>query len=355
MEFTYQPLAGRVVFRSGGFAALSEEVARLGRRALVLSTPEQRDLACRAAALLGGDAVGIFSDAVMHVPVETVAAARAEFTRLDADLCVAVGGGSTVGLAKALALAFGCPIVAVPTTYAGSEMTPIWGVTEAGMKTTGRDLKVVPRTVIYDPELTLTLPANLSVTSGINAIAHCVEALYAQDTNPILQLMAEEGIRALAFSLPIIARRAGDVPARAQALYGAWLAGACLGSAGVALHHKLCHVLGGTFNLPHAETHTVILPHAVAYNYHAAPEAMRRLATALGAEYAPRALFDLAKASGAPVSLREIGMPEAGLERALTLALSNPYWNPAPVVPAQIRALLVDAYAGKRPGATQGP
>ena len=352
-DFTYQPLPGRVVFRPGGFAALAEEAASLGRRALVLSTPEQRGLAERAAALLSHTAVGIFSGAIMHVPVGTVDAASQEFAQLDADLCVAVGGGSTVGLAKALALAIGCPILAVPTTYAGSEVTPIWGLTEGEAKKTGRDFRVVPRTVIYDPELTLSLPPKLSITSGINAIAHCVEALYAQDTNPILQLMAEEGIRALASSLPIIARQPDGLAARSRALYGAWLAGTCLGSAGVALHHKLCHALGGTFNLPHAETHTIILPHAVAYNHQAAPEAMRRLAAALGTDDPPAALFDLAQASGVPTALKDIGMPTDGIDRALSAALSNPYWNPAVIVSDEIRALLVDAFVGTRPTASR--
>lgn len=352
-DFTYQALPGRVVFRPGGFAALAEEAASLGRRALVLSTPEQCSLAERAADLLGHATAGLFSGAVMHVPVGTVDAARREFARLDADLCVAVGGGSTVGLAKALALATGCPILAVPTTYAGSEVTPIWGLTEGAAKKTGRDLRVMPRTVIYDPVLTLSLSPKSSITSGINAIAHCIEALYARDTNPILQLMAEEGIRALASSLPIIARQPDDLVARSRALYGAWLAGTCLGSAGVALHHKLCHALGGTFNLPHAETHTIILPHAVAYNHEAAPEAMRRLATALGTDDPPAALFDLARAAGVPTALKDIGMPADGIDRALAAALSAPYWNPAAIVPDKIRALLVDAFAGTRPTASR--
>jgi alcohol dehydrogenase class IV len=287
----------------------------------------------------------------MHVPVEVARAAREEAERAGADGCVAVGGGSTTGLAKAIALASPLPILAIPTTYAGSEMTPIWGLTEGGVKRTGRDLRVLPRTVIYDPELTLTLPAALSATSGMNAIAHCVEALYSKDANPVISLMSEEGIRALAASLPAIVRQSADLEARSQALYGAWLAGCALGAVGMALHHKLCHTLGGAFNLPHAETHTVILPHAAAYNAPAAPEAMSRVARALGRDAAPQGLYDLAASLGAPSSLRELGMPEEGLDRAADLAVENPYYNPRPVTRGGIRALLENAFHGGPPAA----
>src|SRR5271156_6716456 len=203
LRFLYQALPGRVIFGAGSLDRLPDEIQRLGAsRALVLSTPEQRDQAQGVAQRLCSHAAGIFDQAVMHVPIATANAARAEAKRLGADCCVAVGGGSTTGLAKAIALVSDLPILAVPTTYAGSEMTPIWGLTESGIKKTGRDTRVLPRTVIYDPVLTLTMPPMLSATSGMNAIAHCVEALYAEDANPIISLMAEEGIRALGASLP---------------------------------------------------------------------------------------------------------------------------------------------------------
>src|SRR4051812_13097136 len=199
LAFTYEPLPSRVVFGAGSLDRLPEEVARLGvAKALVLSTPEQRPMAEEVARRLGDRAAGVYDRAVMHVPVETARAARDHAASVGADACVAVGGGSTVGLGKAIALEFGLPIIAVPTTYAGSEMTPIWGLTEAGVKKTGRDARVLPRTVVYDPLLTLTLPPGLSGTSGINSIAHCVEALYSESANPVTSLMAEEGIRALA-------------------------------------------------------------------------------------------------------------------------------------------------------------
>jgi maleylacetate reductase len=308
-SFVYNGQPGRVVFGPGALATLGAEIEALGaKRALVLSTPEQRASAEHVAELLGAKAAGIFDRAVMHVPIETAREAREVARQLGADCAVAVGGGSTTGLGKAIALDSGLPIIAIPTTYAGSEMTPIYGITEAGLKKTGRDARVLPRAVIYDPELTLTLPVGLSVTSGINAIAHAAEGLYSVDGNPVMDLMAEEGIRALGRALPRIRADAKDLEARGDALYGAWLCGIVLGNVGMALHHKLCHTLGGSFNLPHAETHTIVLPHALAYNAQAAPDAMRRIARALDARSAPQAVYDLAQGNGAPVALRDIGL-----------------------------------------------
>jgi len=214
----------------------------------------------------------------------------------------------------------------------------------------------LPRTVIYDPDLTLGLPPGLSITSGINAIAHAAEGLYARDGNPIMDLMAEEGIRALAQALPVIHRRPDDVEARSQALYGAWLCGTVLGNVGMALHHKLCHVLGGSFKLPHAETHTVVLPHALAFNAQRAPDAMRRIQRALGAAASTSAaasLFDLARDNGAPVALKDIGdISEDDMAKAADLVVGAPYWNPRQIGAAQredICRLLLDAYHGNRP------
>jgi maleylacetate reductase len=350
--FVYNGQPGRVVFGAGAIAQLGKEIEALGaRRALVLSTPEQRGSAERIAQMLGDKAAGIFDRAVMHVPIETAREAREVARKLDADCAVAVGGGSTTGLGKAIALDSGLPILAIPTTYAGSEMTPIYGITEGGLKKTGRDAKVLPRTVIYDPELTLTLPVGLSVTSGINAIAHAAEGLYSVDGNPIMDLMAQEGIAALGRALPAIRADAGDIEARGQALYGAWLCGVVLGNVGMALHHKLCHTLGGSFNLPHAETHTVVLPHALAYNAKAAPQAMDRIARALEGRSAAQSVFDLARDNRAPVALRDIGMQTGDLDRACEIALQNQYPNPRPLERAAIRQLLQDAFEGNRPGA----
>jgi alcohol dehydrogenase class IV len=350
MPFTYSANPSRVVFGAGALAQLPAEVERLGaHRALVLSTPEQADSARRVAELLGTRAAGIFAKAVMHVPIEIAREARAEAQRLGADCAVAIGGGSTTGLGKAIALESALPVLAIPTTYAGSEMTPIWGLTEGGVKKTGRDARVLPRTVIYDPELTLTLPLGLTVTSALNAIAHAAEGLYAHDGNPITSLLAEEAIRASAAALAPLARDPKDIDARADALYGAWLAGSVLGSVAMGLHHKLCHTLGGSFNLPHAEVHTVILPHALAYNAAQAPQAMARIARALSAAEAARGVFDLARSQGAPTSLAAIGMPAEGLDRAADLAVQTPYPNPRPLERTALRALLQRAFDGDPP------
>ena len=349
-DFVYQALPSRVVFGAGALKHLAREIDALGaKRALVLATPEQADMAGRIAGLLGARAAGVFAKAVMHVPIESAREARDEAKRLGADCAVAIGGGSTTGLGKAIALESGLPILAIPTTYAGSEMTSIYGITEAGVKKTGRDPRVLPRTVIYDPELTLTLPLALTVTSGMNAIAHAAEGLYAFDGNPILSMMAEEGIRATAAALPRLRRDALDVEARSDALYGAWLCGAVLGGVSMGLHHKLCHTLGGSFNLPHADVHTVILPHALAYNAAHAPDAMQRIARALGATSAARGVFDLAQQQHAPVALKDIGMPADGLDRAADLAVQSQYPNPRPLARAAIRELLQRAFDGTRP------
>jgi maleylacetate reductase len=351
--FTYTSHAQRVLFGAGALGRLEAEIDLLGaRRALVLSTPGQRGDAERIADMLGARVAGVFDRAVMHVPVEVAREARDLARTLGADCALAVGGGSTIGLGKAIAMESALPILALPTTYAGSEMTPIYGITESGLKKTGRDVRVLPRTVIYDPELTYTLPVAVSVASGINALAHAAEGLYAEDANPVMNLMAAEGIAAIGRSLPLLA--SGPAPeamraARDDALYGAWLCGAVLGNVGVALHHKLCHTLGGSFNLPHAETHTIVLPHALAYNAAAAPQAMQRIAAALGAEDAPLAVHALARRCGAPLALKDIGMKESDLDLACELALRNQYPNPRPLEAGAIRRLLQRAYEGLPP------
>ena len=349
LRFTYECLPSRIVFRTGALDELAIETARLGSRALVISTPGQRRLAERCVELLGQKAAAVYDKAKMHTPGVAVREACADAQQLQVDCCVAIGGGSTIGLAKAIAFHQKLPILAVPTTYSGSEVTSIWGYTENGIKHVAKDAHVQPRTVIYDPLLTLGLPPGVSGPSGVNAIAHCVEALYSESANPLVSLMAEEGIRALGRSLPKVVNEPRDVEARSDALYGAWLGGCVLGAVGMALHHKLCHVLGGAFNLPHAETHTIVLPHAVAYNAAAAPEAMRRIAGALDVDDAARGLFDLNLSLGAWVALKDIGMPESGIDQAVELATKNPYYNPAPIRADAIRELLVNAWEGKRP------
>jgi len=273
--------------------------------------------------------------------------ATVERERIDG--LVAVGGGSAIGLAKAVALRTDLPQIAIPTTYAGSEATPIIGQTQDGIKTTQRSLRVLPEVVVYDVDLTLGLPVAVSVASGMNAMAHAAEALYAQDGNPVIDLLAEEAVRRLVRALPLIVADPTDRAARSDALYGAWLCGTCLGAVGMSLHHKLCHTLGGGFGLPHAETHSVILPHALAYNLAAAPQARERLARAIGADDPAGGLHRLALTLGAPTSLQLLGLPAEAIDEAADLAMRNPYWNPRPFDRAALRALLARAWAGAAP------
>ena len=339
--FVHMALPVRVVFGRGRLAEAAAEAKRLGiKRPLVITTPHQAESAAGIVKETGGVA---FAGAAMHTPVNVTEKAMAVLKAAGCDGTIALGGGSSTGLGKAIALRTDLPQLVIPTSYAGSEMTNILGETADGAKVTKRDARIQPESVIYDPDLLGTLPPLFAATSGMNAIAHAVEGLYAADGNPIVSLMAEEGIRALASALP--KGKAGQD----EALYGAWLCGAVLGSAAMALHHKLCHVLGGTFDLPHAETHTVILPHATAYNAPAAEEAMRRIAQVLGTASAAQGLFDLAQKLGAPLALRDIGMPESGLDRAADIAVANPYPNPRNLERGAIRQLLDDAFHGRRP------
>jgi alcohol dehydrogenase class IV len=351
--FTYNGLPSRVIFGFGTLDKAQSEVTALGcARALILSTPEQAAAAQNLFERMGKCAVGIFCEAAMHTPVEVTERALAMVRDVQADCTIALGGGSTIGLGKAIAQRTDLPQIAIPTTYAGSEATPILGETRDGAKTTQRSPRILPEVIIYDVDLTLTLPPTLSATSGVNAIAHALEALYTQDANPITSLIAEEGIRALATALPRIITTPEDREARSDALYGAWCCGVCLGTAGMALHHKLCHILGGAFNLPHAETHAVLLPHVLAYNAIAAPQAMHRVARALGTTGAIEGLHALVLSLAVPLSLRSLGMPEAGLEKVADLAIEVPYWNPRKVEKAAVLALLENAYYGRQPVTT---
>jgi maleylacetate reductase len=352
LAFTYQCAPARVMFGKGSLSRLSAELSALGvQRVLVLSTPEQRGTAESVAKQLGKSAAGAFDRAAMHVPIEVAREAVAYARAVGADGMVAVGGGSTIGLGKAIALEHTLPIVALPTTYAGSEMTSIYGITEAGIKKTGRDARVLPRAVLYDPELVRTLPFSVCVTSGFNAIAHAAEALYAHDGNPVVSLMAEEGIRAMMTALRGLRADPHSDAMREQGLYGAWLCGAVLGAAAMGLHHKLCHTLGGSYNLPHAETHTVMLPHTLAYNAANASAAMARAARAMETteDRVPQALHDLMRECGAPLALKDLGMPAASLDRVADLAVQNPYPNPRPLDRAALRAMLQRAYEGAAP------
>ncbi|MEI2301300.1 maleylacetate reductase [Ensifer sp. MJa1] len=347
--FTYQGSAAHIVFGAGRSLEVGDWVQKLGcSRTLVLSTPHQRADAEALAARLGPQAVGVFAGAVMHTPVEVTEEAMAVVRQSGANCVVSLGGGSTTGLGKAIAYRTDLPQVVIPTTYAGSEVTPILGQTEKGLKTTVRHASILPEVVIYDPELTLGLPVGMSVTSALNAMAHAVEALYAQDRNPISSLMATEGLRAFKASLPHIVETPRDLQARADALYGAWLSGTVLGTVGMALHHKICHTLGGTFDTPHADTHAIVLPHTAAFNAVAARAALAPAAEIFGGSVGG-GLWDFAKSLAAPLALRDLGLSETDLDRAAAIATENPYWNPRPIDRPAIRALLQDAWEGNRP------
>ncbi|MCR6032817.1 iron-containing alcohol dehydrogenase [Nocardioides sp. zg-579] len=350
LRFEHETLPQRVRFGAGeAAAALAEEVERLGgRRVMVLAGRPEAEVAARVTA--GLPVVHHHDEVVMHVPVPVAERARAAAAEHDADVLVSVGGGSTTGLAKAVALTTGLPVVAVPTTYAGSEATNVWGLTDDGAKTTGVDPRVLPRAVVYDASLLVSLPVDLAVASGLNAMAHCVDSMWAPRTDPIDAALATEGIRALAAGLPRIVEDPTGVAGHEQSLYGAYLAAVAFSSAGSGLHHKICHVLGGRYDLPHAPTHAVVLPHVLALNGPAAPEAERRIAEAFGSDTALDGLQALRSRLDAPRALRDHGLPEDDLDDAAAAVLpAVPPSNPAPVTIDTLRHLLRQAWEGADP------
>jgi alcohol dehydrogenase class IV len=346
--FDYESLPSRVVFGRGSIARVPELAAELGmRRPLIVATGSQVATADKVRAALGDAAV--FAGAAMHTPVEVTETAMTLVGEAKSDGVIAVGGGSAIGLSKAIALRTDLKQIVAPTTYAGSEMTPLLGETQDGKKTTQRSPKVLPEAVIYDVDLTLSLPGQASVTSGFNAIAHAVEALYARNANLLLLAASEECVRVMAAALPRILLDPRDLEARSEAQEAGWLGGWLLGRAGAALHHRLCHLLGGAFDLPHAETHTVMLPHVLAYNLKAAPEAAERLQEALDTDHPPGVLYDLAQSLGAPSGLKDIGMPKEGIDRVLEAAMAWQGYNPRPLEAKALRLLLLAAWRGARP------
>jgi maleylacetate reductase len=342
--FVYEQVATRVVFGVDRVAELADELDHLdAKRVLVITSRSARDAAGPAVEGLGERLAHLVLGARAHVPLEDVESAREVAARLDTDCLVAIGGGSSIGLAKAVALDRASPIVAVPTTYSGSEMTPFYGITSRGRKHTGRAAAVQPRVVLYDPALTTTLPPAASASTGMNAVAHCVEALYAPDATPVGSLMAEEGIRCLARGLPASIADPNDTGARSVALYGAFLAGSALAATTMGLHHRICHVLGGTFGLPHGDANAVMLPHVARFNAEAAPDALGRVASALSHTDAVAALSELRAGLGAPSSLEQVGMDEHDMEEAARLSVDPPPANPRPVDLDDVLAMLREA------------
>jgi alcohol dehydrogenase class IV len=347
VDVTHTWPAQRVRFATDGAAgAVAEEVRRLGLARLMAVASD----AGRAEPVLAGTPVAVWhTDVAMHVPVDVAQRARAVAAEHGVDGLVCVGGGSATGLAKAIALTTGLPILAVPTTYAGSEATDVWGLTDDSGKTTGSDPVVLPRVVVYDAALTVGLPRAVSVASGLNAVAHCVDSMWGPRVDPVDQALALEGIRALSSGLPSVVEEPSGVPGREQALFGAYLAAVAFASAGSGLHHKICHVLGGLFGLPHAETHAVVLPYVLALNAPAVPDLDRRMAAAFGADTALAGLLALRDVLDAPRSLMELGAP-ADLARAVPPILdAAPASNPTRVTATDIEALLQAAWAGTEP------
>lgn len=348
--FIYELLPGRVVFGSGTIARLSVELDALEASRVVLISDEMaKTEADQIESDLGERVVGRIGEVQPHVPIQRVEAARRLTDDHQADAVVTIGGGSTTGVGKAIVLERELSFLAIPTTYAGSEMTPIYGITAGEVKRTGRDPRVKPKTVIYDVDLTLGLPKEVTSGSTMNALAHCVEALYAQERSPIVSIMALEGIRALKRGSVVVAGEPGNVDGRSDLLYGAFLAGASLGAVGMAIHHRICHVLGGTFGLAHGDANAVILPHVVAYNRDAEPEVMTALADALDVTDPALGLRELAETLGAPTSLSDLGIKESVLDKATEMIVDGGGYNPRPVEREWIRQLLEDAFAGRPP------
>lgn len=349
-RFVYEVVGGRVVFGAGSVSEVPAELDLLGaRRVMIIANGSSVHLADLLADLLGGRFAARIDHVNPHVPIEDVERARNLVVASSSQAVVTIGGGSAIGLGKNIAIRAPVQHLAIPTTYSGSEMTSIHGLTVGGFKKTGRDPRAKPQTVVYDPDLSRALPMRLTAGSAMNAVAHCVEALYAEQRNPVTSLMAIEGLRALFSGLDRVVADRIDPVGRTSLLYGAFLAGSALGVVGMAIHHKICHVLGGTFGLAHGDANAVILPHVVAANDRAEPQVMAAIAGVLGVADPAAGLFDLAAAAGAPSSLAELGMSARDLDRAADLVMEKPGFNPRAVERPWIRRLLDDAFLGRKP------
>lgn len=348
-RFTHEGVPTRVVFGLGSRHGLADEIDRLGLSQVVLiASGSSRAEADALAGLLDHRLTWRVDGVRQHVPAELAAEVTADAIRVGADGVVTVGGGSATGLGKALALS-GLPLVAIPTTYAGSEMTPVWGVTTDGRKETGRDPQVLPKTVLYDPELTFRLPPLVTAASGMNALAHCLEALWAAGASPLSSPIALDGARALCEAVPAAVAEPWDPAVRSRALVGACQAGMTLATAGAGLHHRLCHVLGGRFDLPHAQTHAALLPHVVGFNEPALGGLAARMAIAVGSGRASTGVHDLLVRMGLPTGLSELGMPESAIDEVAAEVAASPPPNPRPVDEAALRWILRAAWEGDGP------
>ena len=339
---------GWIVFGPGTLHRVSDVVERIGVGRIML-------VAGRSAAVisesvrtqLGERIVAMHDDVRQHVPEELadIAVRRARDT--NADGVITVGGGSSIGLGKVVAVSLEVPLIAIPTTYAGSEMTPVYGIT-GKQKVTRRDPRALPKAVVYDPTTTLGLPPRVTATSGLNALAHCMEAIVGPGATPFSALVAREAAALLPDALRACVHDGSDLAARSAAQYAAFLAGRSLALAGTGLQHKLAHILGGRYGAIHAEVHAVLLPHVAAFHEEEAPVKMAAFARVLGANRdASDALRHLAIDTGAPSSLEELGLPRAAIDVAMDdLGDIDD--------PAAIRTLLENAFEPMMRTSTEG-
>ncbi|HET8852946.1 MAG TPA: iron-containing alcohol dehydrogenase [Ktedonobacteraceae bacterium] len=382
-EFRYTSYAQEIIFGPGSISRLDEAIERYSwQRLMLCSTGSLRRDGTIASIekALGDRLVATHEHVQPHVPDFQVAEALTIASQNKIDALIGLGGGSPIGLAKAVSLALEeqrsgrparstsptdqplVPVIAIPTTYAGSEMTPVYGITQhtdgLARKITVTDSKITPKLVIYDPLLTLNLPPTITASTGINALAHCIEALYSVTRNPLSTAAATSGTRHITSALPRCYATADDVEARAEMLIGAYLAGTALASVTMALHHGLCHVLGGTAGVPHGIANSIILPHAMRFNLDATASQLALAAQAMGISLAGRSaeiaveeaiqrIYALIAQMNLPQHLREVGVQEADLPHLAQLAFQSRAVqnNPKPITdPAQLEALLRAAW-----------
>ncbi len=347
-RFIYPGPHTRVVFGNGTLADLPAEAKRRGMsRVLILCSKGRTQLAEKIAAALGDACAGICAESVPNMPREVFDAVKAQLAESRADGFVAVGGGSPIGLAKSVSVSAQLPFIAVVTTLSGSEMSPKWALGRGLSRAAGNDPRALPTIAIYDPQLVLALPPKVVVASGMNAMAHAVESLYGDDTNPVIQTLSDDAIARLYTSLPQVVSSPASIEARNEALYGAWLAATFRST--TCLHHLIAQQVRQLFDLDHAQTHAVVLPYALAFNAPSIPDAMARMQKAAGVADMPRALFELNKTLGLPLRLTDIGMPEARLEEAADTVMQVKSYNPRPYTRADVITILKQAISGEAP------
>ncbi|MFK7924651.1 MAG: maleylacetate reductase [Bacteroidia bacterium] len=347
MDFRYRSSSVAVIFARGAYQKVAKILAAYDR-IFIISTERFAQQVQSIIQSLPDKQWELFTEVVQHVPISLVDRCAERLVQSKAEVLLALGGGSAIGLAKALALRTSLPIIAIPTTYAGSEMTNIWGISDEGKKTTGRDPIVQPQAVFYDPDLTQSMPPAIAATSAMNAMAHLVEALYAFDRNPISSHLSVLGIQKLLSGMQILAAegKLSDT-ANESLLFGAYLAGKALGEVSMALHHKAAHVLGGSFGLEHAKVHTVLQAYVLEYQWEGLSSLIQQeFETAFDHPYPPRALQSIAQNMGAPTSLKDIGFDANDIDAAVEIMLQKPYPNPVPLERERLRRMLQNAFEG---------